>query len=305
MHLKGIPYTDLIRLDRNEALPHIFDVRMQNVQQLAPFDSVECHLVLYPYSRRIGADHFQIHPFSGYMREVNRHGKSCYMRIPETADKLAGLALALSITALCMLFKPDLLLRVEVLVSIMGAYFLGRDFWGDTETHMINMLAGLRLSYRKRYYSFRLEKNTTLVRYSDFARKKRYGYSEPLPEWIDHIVQNNSQTLRMWFSGGTISGLKEESIQLCAIHFPPALLEPLEAEGFLFGVKMSFNRRWGPFTKRMEMFQSLSKGTRGCLDAGQSWRENDAYVREVLSLGQFRFLRKDAVIPSVCMLELT
>ena len=55
--LSPIPEGILIRLAKNEAMPTIYDVEMEGIGQLQRYDRVECHTVLYPYSRKVSADH--------------------------------------------------------------------------------------------------------------------------------------------------------------------------------------------------------------------------------------------------------
>lgn len=56
MRPKETLYNNIIRLRKNQELPDIHDVEMENIDQLKIYSSLECHISLYPYSRKICSD---------------------------------------------------------------------------------------------------------------------------------------------------------------------------------------------------------------------------------------------------------
>ena len=54
---------DLVRIRKNPERPHIYDVELWEIPALQAYDSVEAHIVLYPYSRAVSAKHFTFHPY--------------------------------------------------------------------------------------------------------------------------------------------------------------------------------------------------------------------------------------------------
>jgi hypothetical protein len=116
------------------------------------------------------------------------------------------------------------------------------------------------------------------------AKKQRYGKSILLPARIDFIKQSNSQTLRMCFDTrdwdsllsdgdlGTRSRADEcqpglpardcKPAHIHSIHVDAGLMDDLQRDGFLFGVKLSFGRRFLFLTRSLELFQSLQTGQR-------------------------------------------
>ena len=52
-------HRNMIHLSKNSEIPHIYDVDMNHLDELKQYDSVESHVVLYPYSRKVGANHFK------------------------------------------------------------------------------------------------------------------------------------------------------------------------------------------------------------------------------------------------------
>lgn len=114
-------------------------------------------------------------------------------------------------------------------------------------------------------YAFELEKHTTLTHYSSFAKQQRYGKPTLLPEKIDFIEQSNSQTVRMCFNMTDIPASAGACGHVFSIHIDPAVLSEFEQKGFLFGVKLSLNRKQWGLRVCYELFQSLHKHTHGAL----------------------------------------
>ncbi len=297
----SIPASDLIRVRRNPRISHVFDVELRRIADLQRFDSVECHLVFYPYSRRVGARDFDICPYVEYTRDAAGHHRSAYSRIPDNASKIFGLALAILLVAFYCVVYPRFIYNVEAIIALFGVYFLGRDFWKDIEAQLISLTSDWRLSYRDRYYFYHLEKNSTLIHYASFAKRNRYGLVRLLPEMIDFISQSNSETVRMFFSGKSIRELTEPSVHLCSIHVEQHALDHILSEGFLFGVKMSFNTRLGPHFRKTEVFQSISSGEHGCISSDGKWHRNCAYYREVVTLGRLRHILAEGVEKTIRM----
>ena len=295
-----ILHNDIIRLQKNKDLPNIYDIEMQQLDELAQYDSVECHIVLYPYSRKICSKDIKFYPFEEYVKDILSHQKSAYAKSSSQFNKIFGLLLGLLITIIFFKFKPDDLFSVESIVSVFGAYFVGKEVWDDIEKNLINLSKNWKLRYQEDYYFYRLEKYTTLTLYSNFAKKQRYGKTPLLPGKIDFIEQSNSQTLRMYFNiqdfqdfcscNGRSSG------HLFSIHVEPELLVDFEQEGFMLGVKLSLNKHVLGFTKRIELFQSLHKNSQGALDEHGIWSEGSVFYRKTVTFGRLKAFLQSAVI---------
>ena len=122
-----ILHNDIIRLQKNKDLPNIYDIEMQQLDELAQYDSVECHIVLYPYSRKICSKDIKFYPFEEYVKDILSHQKSAYAKSSSQFNKIFGLLLGLLITIIFFKFKPDDLFSVESIVSVFGAYFVGKE----------------------------------------------------------------------------------------------------------------------------------------------------------------------------------
>lgn len=294
------PLQNVIRLLKNKDLPNRYDVEMHGLDQLRAYDQIECHVVLYPYSRSISADDIHFYPFEEYVNDVLSNQRSAYAEIQSSMDQVFGLVLGLLIALIFAHLKPASLLNIETIVSVFGAYVVGKELWNDIERMLVNVSKNWRLRYQDSYYRYRLEKRTTLTHYSYLAKRQRYGKAILLPEQIDFIKQSNSQTLRMCFdthdwdrsqddsSSKTLDTLTAASAHLHSIHVDEGLMDDLLQDGFMFGVKLSLGRRRLGIVRSLEVFQSLNKKSIGCLDDTGAWHEGALFYRNTLTLGRLK-----------------
>ena len=279
MKAARIPYSDIIRLTRNPDTPGIYDVEMTGIDRLKGYDSIECHIVLYPYSRAITSDDLAFYPFEEYVKDVLSQHRSAYARIQSRFNETFGLLLGLIIALVFARFKPEDLLSVESVVSVFGAYTIGKELWDDIQRMLIEITKSWRVRYQDSYYTYHLEKNSTLTYYSYLAKRQRYGISSLMPAKIDFIKQSNSQTVRMWFDMKDLDTFPEPKAHILSVHVEPDLQEELERGGFLFGVKLSLNKQRLGIIRSLELFQSVSRGAKGCLDEKGGWIQDAAFYR--------------------------
>lgn len=291
-----IPYNDIVRFKKNDELPNIYDVELRHAQYLRQFSSVECHIVLYPYSRQICSNTLKFYPYEEYVKDILTQQKSAYYPLNSQFDKLFGIFMGVLITVIFFKFKPGDLFSVESIVSVLGAYFFGKELWGEIERILIDVSKTWRIRYIEQYYAYRLEKHTTLTHYSYFAKKHRYGKASLIPEKIDFIEKSNSQTVRMLFNMKDICSFQETSSHILSIHVDADLVEAFEREGFLLGVKLSFNRRVLGWVKSLELFQSLHNYAKGCLDQTGKWVDGGIFYRKTLRFGRFKMFLKHGLI---------
>jgi hypothetical protein len=292
-----VPFENIIRLCQDEDVPGVYDVVAEGFDRLACYPQVECHIVLYPYSRRVNAQHFAFYPFDEYVQEVLSQQRSAYAAVQRQSAELFGLVLGAAIALVFPWLVPDRSFSTESIVSVLGAYAIGKELWDDIERALIQVSKGWRLRYQEGSYRYRLEKRTTLTSYSYLAKRRRYGRSAVLPEHIDYEKQSNSQTLRMRFDMRALQVPPGPRAHVHSIHVDPAMVAALEEEGFLFGVKMSLNRRLLGVTRSLEFFQSIDRGIRGCLDERGDWVDGGVFHRRTLSLGRLKLYVSGGVIP--------
>ena len=290
------PVDNLIHLQKNPDLPGIYDVDIDGIERLRVFDQIELHTVLYPYSRQITSDDIAFYPFEEYVKDVLSHQRSAYAEIRSPFNEIFGLSLGFVIALVFARFKPEELLSIESIVSVFGAYAIGKEVWDDVERAIVGLTKRSRLRLQDSYYRYHLEREATLTAYSYLAKRRRYGQSSFLPAKIDFIKQSNSQTLRMCFDAGDLESLGEPSAHIHSIHIEPELQGEFESAGFMFGVRLSLNKTFLGISRCLELFQSFEGGTVGCLDEDGAWVDDAVFYRRTLTFGRCKYYAQQGVI---------
>jgi hypothetical protein len=283
------PYNNIVKLKRNSIASNIYDIEIGNAERLKLYDSVECHIVLYPYNRNISSHSFTFNPFEEYAKDISSRQRSVYVQISSQFNKAFGFVLVALIAALFWIFKPIEFFSVEYLVSILWAYLIGKEIGDDVEKALINISKSCKLRFVDSYYAYELEKGTTLATYSNFAKQRRYGVASLLPTKFDFIEQSNSQTVRMYFDKGDLQALAGSSAHVLSMHVEPSLVSDFEKDGYMLSVKLSFNSRVLGVNRCFEIFQSLDKGSKGCLDEKGEWHEGSIFYRHTYVVGRIKY----------------
>lgn len=293
----------MVHLDRHPDLPGVYDVSLRGLHKINGYDFLECHLVLYPYSRQLNSDLISVLPFEEYVRDILAQQRSAYKSIGQRGKNMFGITLGGLLLLLFALLEPVELYSIESIVTIIGAYAIGKELWGDLENWLVNATASSRLRFQPVYYSYQLERNTTITKYFFLARTNRYGYPMPLPYKMDFIQQSNSQTVRMLFRIADLPLQGGGAMHLLSLHLPPDLAGEFEEKGFLFGVKWGLGKKYGPLQHIDEVFQSFNGSSLGCLDALNQWREGNAFLRKTIVLGRLKWYWKNLILDAVELIK--
>lgn len=296
MSLDQIPCEDMILLRKNKERPYVYDVELEGTDCLRDYSSLECHLVLYPYTRQVSSDEVTFFPFEEYVKDITSHQRSAYTEINNSFSNRFGMLLGILIILIVLRFRPDNLFTVEALVSVLGAYLIGKELWADMEKGLVDLTKRGKLKFQESYYRYQLEKHTTLVRYTQLAKQHRYGMIPQLPGKMDFIRRSNSQTLRMHFDMKDFRFLKDQETHILSMVVKPELLESFEKHGFLFGVKLSFNKRSFGLVRSLELFQSIHKTGKGCLSEAGDWAEGKVFYRKCASFWRLKLYLRSGMV---------
>lgn len=303
MKKRTIPYENIITLKKNNRIKHVYDVECATHPKLLRYSFLECHFVMYPYSRNITSDNITFCPFEEYVKDIQSNQRSAYQVITSQFNKVFGLFLGAVIIIIFYLFHPVSLLSVESLLSLLGAYFIGKELWDDIETILINMSSNWRIRYQPGYYSYKLTRNSTLAVYSRLAKRSRYGKAMLLPGKIEFIEQSNSQTLRLFFKKRSYKRKPGDSLHIFSIHLDPGLAEELETNGYMFGVKLTFNKTILGIVKSYDFFQSCHKNEKGCLTMQGAWCPDSVFFRSSLSFGRIKMYLSSSIIENTGLIR--
>jgi len=304
--LKEIPYKDAIRIRQNKELPYIYDIEIINIKRLKKYHSIECSVVLYPLSRKLTSEDIEFFPFEEYIEDISTyHQKSAYEEIKDRFNIYFGITLGLFIVILFAIFKPAGLLELQSLVSIAFAYVLGKEIGEDCQNVMIDVSKKWRLHYKKDYYSYRLEKYSTLNTYLSLAREEKYGELSLMPEKMDFIKQSNSKIVRMYFDKDSISSFYGSMARILSIQIKPSIWKYFQEEGFVLSVKLTFNKGILNILHSFELFQLINKGSKGCLDKNNKWMKNSIFYKESYRIGRIKYTRGKRLIKNKSIIQLT
>lgn len=290
-------FENLLTLRHSSAVPEIYDMEMNNILAVRDlYDVVECHIVVYPYSRKVTSDNFHFYPFEEYVKDINDNRKSAYNHTYASTNRMFGLFFAMLVVFIVFEINPKDFFSVEAIVSAFGAYILGKDLWPDLERGLIKLTQNSRLRFLEQYYQYELDRNTTLTNYSYFAKRERYGKFHLLPQKMDFLEHSNSQTARLLFDTKDWHNYSENTAHILSLHIDPSLLNAFQREGFLLGIKLSFNQHIGPYTRCYEVFQSFNREECGCLNEKSIWLANCVFYRQTRVLGRVKYFAKSGIL---------
>lgn len=293
----------IVLLRKNKEVTGVFDVELNNIQNIKKYYSeIEFHIVLYPYSRKIKATKYCILPFEEYVKDLLHNKRSAYTLVTDYANRWFGIFFGGIITLIFAFFNPNSFLAIDAIVSIFAAYFLGKDLWNEIERALIKLTQNFKLRFTEQYYSYYLERNTTLTNYTLFAKKHRYGKVHLLPNALEFIENSNSQTLRMKFNSTDLLAMHENVAHCFSIKFKKKIVENLENEGFMLGVKLSFNNKATVGMRHFEVFQSLHKSELGCLSSNTQWLPRALFYRKAYSLSRIKYFKNEGIINDVTLI---
>jgi hypothetical protein len=283
----------------NPTNPAIYELELNDINSFKQhYDELECHLVVYPYSRAISANDFHLQPYEEYVKDIASNRKSAYSKVGDQSNKTFGILFGSVIIAIVALLKPSDFFSVEALVSIFAGYVLGKDLWNDVERLLVNISKKWRLRFQELYYLYELDPHTTLTNYSYLAKWRRYGKRQILPDKMDMIEHSNSQTIRLSFNLQRWKDLQDQSLHLFSIHVSEQIAAQFSTDKMMLGLKLSFNKKkWG-YTKCLELFQSADGEQMGCLDDKGNWHNQHIFYRHTRRIYRWKWLVKSGLLPA-------
>jgi len=252
------------------------------------YDLLHCHLVIYPFGRKVSSEDIAIHPFSEYSKDISNRRSSVYSEITSSAPQFFGLFLVLILLGIVFLLPVEetRFQYTEILISLFGVYMIGKDFWNDIERILERITKNWNLKYQDPYYAYEIEKNTTLMRYSNLAKQERYGYATILPERMDYLVASNSSTIRLMFDIDDFRGNKNPRSHIFSIRVSPELMEEFIKYRYMIGIKIALSRSFLGIECGYEMFQSYKDKEAGALDDSSQWIHDTVVCRKFWRIGK-------------------
>ncbi|MFH1307358.1 MAG: hypothetical protein ABIH72_00720 [archaeon] len=276
-----------------------YDIELQNINELRKFSSIESHILVYPLSRNINADHILCNPFEEYVQDIKEGEDSVYSKISLSFNKVLGLVMGIIILLFFWMFAPEAFLSIDSVVAIFAAYIIGKELGQDLEMFLVNISSNWRLQFYKNYFNYKLERATTLTNYTRYAKRYRYGMESILPISMGFDKRSNSQIVRLKFKRKDLGD--RNNIHILSIKVLDKVVNEFEKEGYIIGFKLCLNNRKIFFTKSIEIFQAINKNIIGCLDGADKVLKDFIFFRKVIKISRIKFnsrtgIRKDRII---------
>ncbi len=288
-----------LRVQQNKERKEVFDINIINTLKNKSFDSIELEVLVLPYDRQISANEISFLPFDAYKNDLSKDETTLYREISANEDKLFGIFLAFIIFLIFLFYNQSEIFSLQSIISLLGAYTIGKEFWKDIDNQLVNLTKGSRLKFIKNLYSYISLPTTTIYSYTGLAQERRYGTNSLHPEKFDYIELSNSEILRTFFN---FRELKKD-FHYASLHIDDNLIDKLIANGFLFGTKVTLNKHYAFLKLSNEYFQSFENGNYGCLDKNQKWSSNNIFCRLTFSIWRFKLYLNNGVINNIRLLE--
>lgn len=297
------PISKAVTITKNPDHAALWDFDLHNIKAMQRFREVELSVMVYPYSRQITARHVAFTPFEEYVKDITDEQPSAYTRIIDGWANVFGLVLGSSIFLLFYFFKISELLSIESIVSIFGAYLIGKELWDDLENLLIRLTHGKRLRYERSEFSYQRDTYTVLSLYQGAARRHRYGSSTLTPDKMHFVQQSNSQMLRMLFTRKDLKTAGSDSAHLFSMRIPPKFEQAFVSEGAMTTVRLAFVRKFLWWGRSHEFFQSIDGSAVGALDADGTWHSDVVLTRVIHRTGRWRRYGRYSVAGNMRLLD--
>jgi hypothetical protein len=261
-------------------------VTLNHLPKLAEFAAAEVTLSFYPYDKNLDADSFRFLPYQEYLEDVQHGQRTTYQPSNFIGDKFFGLWLSTMAFSLVGLLNPTKLYTLEAVLSILGAYALGKELWNDVDDFLIRLTKNWSLQWHEADYYYQREDFGTVQRFAQFARLKRYGNETTLASKLDFVTHSNSQTIDLYFRHSDLSHPNQKSARILSCEFvEPKKVRKSKVKG-LWTAKISVHKSLLGFRLVQEAFQAEDATVSGTLDVGNHWKKGKVRVRQYLKIGR-------------------
>lgn len=288
-------FRPFFQIVQNPKIPHIFEAELLEMDVLKKYEQVEVHYVVFPFSRKISADDLDVQPFQEYVKDIQAQQKSVYAPMQDSKGKRFGLILVFLLLLFVAFWHPEMLTTSDTFVGAIGAYIAGKELWADLANLLVKVTTPLSVKYQTSYFSYQLERFSTLTQYFNLANAHRYEKQAVWPSFFDYIETSNSKTVRLRFVPGDLGGTGTNA-HVFSVQVLPELLDEFLGKSSLQGLKVSLSNRRFFIWKNREYFQSILNGKNGCLDGNQVWQPGAVFHRTTWRIGNWKYFQKNRTI---------
>lgn len=305
----------------NQEIPGLFDIDIENSNELNNYSQIEVTLFIYPYSKQITSDDLTFLPFEEYIDDVRKGEKSTYRKEHSFADTFVGLTLGLIIAFVFLLVKPEEFISIESIVAIIGAYALGKEMWDDFDIFLSSISHGNRIRWIWHHYRYIRQEYGIIRSFWETARYYRNKIPSALPTYVDYIKHSNSKTIFQLYTQDDLSKICDEQNRIRVVSFKirQKKLKALVEKGFMLGAKLTLTHKVLGIDFNTEYYQAYSNSLVGIiipktqkhfnepeLPSDTKWLSGKIIRRQTLKVGKIKiylgikYIKKKFPILKVC-----
>jgi hypothetical protein len=188
--------------------------------------------------------------------------------------------------ALVGLLNPTKLYTLEAVLSILGAYALGKELWNDFDDFLIRLTKNRVVQWHDVDYYYEREDFGTVQRFSQFARLKRYGNETTLASKLDFVTHSNSQTIDLYFRRNDLTHPHQNSARILSCQFGDlGKIRKAKVKG-LWSSKIALHRRFLGIHFVHEYFQAQDNTVAGTLTLTNQWKKGKVRFRQYFRFGR-------------------
>jgi hypothetical protein len=279
------------QINRNEGIR----VFLINTKKLKHLNSVEVSIMLYPYSKILNSNSFKILPFEEYIDDLNKSKRSSYKIIDDFTDKLFGMILGILIFLIFLIIDPNQLLSIESVISIFGAYTVGKEIWIDLEEFLINRTLNSALTFKKKKYFYSKVHFGTIENFWELARRIKHSGKTLLPTKVDFIEQSNSKNIQMFFSMKDLKSVNSESALIANFSFEEVFYKHLNKDSYMMTFEFIKNRKFMGISFSKEYFWAKSRGENGIIHQNK-FIPNKILLKRLIRIRRFEIYLGSKII---------
>jgi len=206
-------------------------------------------------------------------------------------DKFFGLLLGVVIAIFFLIFKPTDIFSIQSIISILGAYTIGKELWKDLDSFLIEATAKFSIRWQDRPFYYVRQDFGTIQKFRDLARFKRYQKNFLQPKKIDFISQSNSKALEVLYRRDDLG--EDNTSLIAAVNIDKQILEEFYKTDYMIGIKLTLVKNFLFFGKKLELFQALDK-TIGTIK--NKWIAESVLAKRTTTMGKIKIYLKDELI---------
>jgi hypothetical protein len=279
----------MISFKQSAADSHKLDIFLHKNVLGVPVSKIhhlEISLVVYPYTDEVDADQFKISPYEEYVADVELDKRSTYLPIVSQSDKFFGLALGFVIAATFYILKVEDLFSVQSIVSVLGAYAIGKELWSDIDAGLVAVTKDRFFRWLPQEYFYQRQDFGILQRFTQLARIKRFGAITTLASKLDFVTHSHSKTVELFFNKVDVHHVEEEVVRLGTLEFSEQQNVKKIQHTCMVGIKVKVVRVFGPLSYAKEYYQALDQGEVGVVDDQEHWQQNKTLQRSFFGIGK-------------------